>query len=224
MTAFAATTTHPTVTPQAASAGRSPRRLLAAGVVAGPLYVATVAAQYFVRDGYDPTRHAASVLANGEHGWVQIANFAVAALLTIAAAIGMRRSGRAGTWTPRLVGAFGASLVGATVFVADPVEGFPAGTTAEAATTVSWHGMAHLGVGTVGFSCLAVAAIALGRRLRRNGQRAAGTYAVASGLLIVAGFVAVSGSGGASWGVAAFTAGILAGWAWLAVTCTRLAR
>jgi hypothetical protein len=221
MTTIAAT---PTAVSSTTVAGRSSRRLLTAGVVAGPLYVATVVAQYFLRDGYDPTRHAASVLANGDHGWVQITNFLVAAALTVAAAAGLRRSGRAGTWTPRLVGVFGVSLVGAAVFVADPVEGFPPGTLASAAETVSWHGLAHLAAGAVGFTCLAIACFALGRHLRRAGARGAAHYSVASGALIIAGFMAISGSAGATWGVLAFTAGILAGWAWLAVTCARLMR
>ncbi|RIQ30057.1 DUF998 domain-containing protein [Jiangella rhizosphaerae] len=222
MTAIAAT---PTISPATATTatGRASRRLLTAGLVAGPLYVATVVGQYLLRDGYDPTRHAASVLANGDYGWVQIANFVVAAALTVAAAVGMRRSGVAGTWAPRLVGVFGVSLLAAAAFVADPVEGFPPGTPASAAGTMSWHGFAHLAAGTVGFTCLAIACFALGRRLRRDGRGGA-AYSVASGAVVLAGFIAVSASAGASWGVLAFTAGILAGWAWLAVTCARLAR
>ncbi|MBB5789757.1 DUF998 domain-containing protein [Jiangella mangrovi] len=217
MTAIAAT-------PTAASAvTRRSSRLLAAGVVAGPLYVATVVAQYFFRDGYDPTRHAASVLANGDFGWVQITNFAVAAVLTVSAAAGLRRSGVAGTWTPRLVGVYGLSLLGAAVFVADPVEGFPAGTTA-AEATVTWHGSAHLAAGAVGFTCLAVACFVLGRRLRRAGRIGAWRYSAGTGIAILAGFVAIAGSAGATWGVLAFTAGILAGWVWLSVTCAKLAR
>lgn len=206
------------------AAGRTSHRLLTAGVVAGPLYVATVVAQYFFRDGYDPTRHAASVLANGDFGWVQIANFVVAGALTVLAAAGLRRTGAAGTWAPRLVVVFGVSLLAAAAFVADPVEGFPPGTPASAAETMSWHALAHLGAGTVGFTCFAIACFALGRHLRRTGRRGAARYSVVSGALILAGFVAVSAAAGASWGVLAFSAGILAGWTWLAVTCARLVR
>lgn len=211
-------------TTPAAAPARTSRRLLAAGVVAGPLYAVTVVAQYFLRDGYDPTRHAASVLANGDYGWVQITNFLVAAVLTVAAAVGLRRSGLAGTWAPRLVGVFGISLIGAAVFVADPVEGFPPGTLASAAETVSWHGLAHLAAGAVGFTCLAVACFALGRRLRRSGERGAGRYSHVTGIAILGGFMAIAASAGATWGVLAFTAGIVAGWVWISVTCARVAR
>lgn len=228
MTAVAATpavtTVSTTATTATTAAGRWERRLLTAGVVAGPLYLATVVGQYIGRDGYDPTRHAASVLANGDLGWVQIANFLVAAVLTVAAAAGLRRTGGAGTWAPRLVGVFGASLLAAGVFRADPVEGFPPGTPASAAETMSWHGLAHMGAGLVGFTCFAIACFALGRHLRRAGRRGAARYSVASGSLILAGFLAVSGSAGATWGVLAFTAGIVAGWTWLAVSCARLVR
>lgn len=223
MTSIAATPAIASTTSSSTVAGRSSRRLLTAGVVAGPLYAATVVAQYFFRDGYDPTRHPASVLANGELGWVQITNFFVAAALTVAAAAGLRRSGLTAGWVSRMVAVFGVSLVGAAVFVADPVEGFPAGTTA-ADATISWHGMAHLAVGAIGFTCLTIACFALGRRLRKAGRRGAARYSTVSGALIIAGFMAISASGGATWGVLTFTGGILAGWTWLAVTCARLAR
>ncbi|WP_442945873.1 DUF998 domain-containing protein [Nonomuraea sp. LPB2021202275-12-8] len=43
------------------------------------------------RDGFDPRRHALSQLALGEHGWIQTAAFALAGLLVLASALGLRR-------------------------------------------------------------------------------------------------------------------------------------
>ena len=54
-------------------AERITKSLLGYGVIAGPIYVVTVAAQAATRNGFDPTRHAASQLANGDFGWIQIA-------------------------------------------------------------------------------------------------------------------------------------------------------
>ena len=70
---------------------RITKSLLGYGVIAGPIYVLVVAAQMATRDGFDPTRHAASQLANGEWGWIQIATFVVTGAMTIAAAVGVPR-------------------------------------------------------------------------------------------------------------------------------------
>ena len=77
-------------------AERITKSLLGYGVIAGPIYVVLVAAQAATRDGFDPTRHAASQLANGDLGWIQIATFLITGAMTIAAAVGVRRALGAG--------------------------------------------------------------------------------------------------------------------------------
>ena len=82
-------------------ANPSAATLLGYGVIAGPIYVAAVAVQMMIRDGFDPTRHAASQLANGDLGWIQIATFLLTGAMTIAAAVGVRRAlgpGRLSAW------------------------------------------------------------------------------------------------------------------------------
>lgn len=78
-------------------------RLVAGGVVAGPLFLAVWAVQAFTREGFDPGRHPISLLALGGAGWVQIANFVLTGSLYVAAAVGLKRAGQ-GTWGPRLIG------------------------------------------------------------------------------------------------------------------------
>ena len=120
-------------------------RLLTAGIVAGPLFLVLWALQAFTRDGFDPGRHPISLLSLGDLGWIQIANFVVTGALFVACAVGLRRvlhPGRAGTWGPRLVGALGAGLILAGVFVTDAGAGFPAGAPA-GAPEMSWHGALH---------------------------------------------------------------------------------
>ena len=121
---------------------RVTKSLLGYGVIAGPIYVVAVAAQVATRDGFDPTRHAASQLANGDLGWIQIATFLVTGAMTIAAAVGVRRAlgpGRQSAWASGLLGAYGAGLVAAGFFRADPSDGFPPGTP-PGMGEVSWHG------------------------------------------------------------------------------------
>ena len=135
---------------------RITKSLLGYGVIAGPIYVLAVAVQMATRDGFDPTRHAASQLANGDLGWIQIATFLVTGAMTIAAAVGVRRAlgpGRLSAWVSGLLGVYGAGLVAAGIFRADPSDGFPPGTP-PGMGEVSWHGLAHFTVAGIGFACL----------------------------------------------------------------------
>src|SRR5262245_13859060 len=99
---------------------RTPRTLLLAGVVAGPLYLAAGLIQGLTRTGFDLARHPLSGLANGPAGFVQTANFVLTGALVIAAAAGFWRAGgpRSG---PRLraaavfLGLYGACLLAAAV-------------------------------------------------------------------------------------------------------------
>jgi len=98
---------------------RITKSLLGYGVIAGPIYVVVVAAQMATRDGFDPTRHAASQLANGQRGWIQIVTFLVTGAMVIAAAVGARRAlgpGRLSAWASGLLGVDGAGLVVAGIF------------------------------------------------------------------------------------------------------------
>src|SRR6266498_3181897 len=102
---------------------RVTRILLACGVAAGPLYVLLGLVQALTREGFDLRRHELSLLANGELGWIQIANLVVSGLLVVVAAVGMRRvlrPGRGGTWGPRLVGGYGVGLIAAGVLWPTP--------------------------------------------------------------------------------------------------------
>jgi hypothetical protein len=142
---------HQKVTPETAHHSTTPAmspqsaRLLACGIVAGPLFLLVWALQAFTRDGFDPGRHPLSLLSLGDLGWIQIANFVLTGTLFVACSVGMRRvlhSGRGGSWGPRLIGAFGAGLIVAGVFTTDPGAGFPAGAPA-GTPDISWHGALH---------------------------------------------------------------------------------
>src|SRR2546423_12738794 len=90
------------------------RLLLAGGVVAGPLFMGVSLVQAFARPGFDLRRHAISMLSLGDLGWIQTSNFVATGLLVLALAAGVRRAlhpGRAGTWGPLLLGAYGVRLL-----------------------------------------------------------------------------------------------------------------
>ncbi len=152
---------------------RRSRTLLTAGLVAGPLFFGVVAALIATRDGFDLSVHPISLLATGPGGWVQILNFVIAGLLVAAAAVGMGRvlaPGAAARWTTCSVGLFGLGLVASGLFVADPENGFPAGTPAGPATQLSWPAIAHATAATLAYTALTVGIVALSVRLARTGH------------------------------------------------------
>src|SRR4051794_20807025 len=183
------TTTNPPRTVSPASTGtcdpetRVTRSLLGYGVLAGPVYVTASLVQAVTRPDFDLSRHQWSLLATGPHGWIQIANLALTGGMVLALAVGLRRAlagGSGARWAPRLVGVYGASLVAAAAFRADPAFGFPAGTPAGPGA-VSWHGTLHLLSGAVGFTALAAACFVFARRYTREARRAPAILARATG-------------------------------------------
>lgn len=205
---------------------RITKSLLGYGVIAGPIYIVAVAAQVATRDGFDPTRHAASQLANGDLGWIQIATFLITGAMTIAAAVGVRRAlgrGRRSAWAAGLLGAYGVGLVAAGFFRADPSDGFPPGTP-PGMGEVSWHGLAHFAVAGIGFACLFAACFVLGAWFARDGQVSWAWFSRITGLVFAASFLALSsGSGGAAT-ILVFTAAVVLVWAWLAAVSVKLYR
>jgi hypothetical protein len=140
--------------------GLTTRRLVSCGLVAGPLFVVSFLVQGALKgSGYDALRHPVSSLALGDHGWVQTANFLICGILTIAFAVGLWRCRlRAGAV---LTGVWGVGLVGAGVFVTDPVSGFPVGT--PAALDYTTIGALHDGFSLPAFLALAAAQVVLSR-------------------------------------------------------------
>ena len=198
----------------------STRALLTGGAVAGPLYVAVWLVQAFTREGFDITRHPASLLANGGPGWIQTTNFIVSGLLSIAAAIGLRRTmtGRGRVWAPWLVGAYGFGLVIAAGFPADPAAGFPVGTPADYAE-ISTRGMGHFVAGGIGFSGLIAGCLVIAAHYRSIGRRAFARFSAITGILFFGAFAGLSAGAGSRPTIIAFDIAVVLGWTWLTAVC-----
>jgi Protein of unknown function (DUF998) len=207
-----------TVEPACTPTDRVTRSLLGYGVLAGVVYVGVSLTEALTREGFDLGRHSWSLLATGSLGWIHVATFVVTGLMVIAFAVGLRRAltpGAAARWAPRLLGAYGACLVAAGIFRADPAQGFPVGTPQDA-TAVSWHGALHLLAGGVGFVCVAAAGFVVARRYRNEGRRGWAVASRAAGVVLLATFAMMASTAGARPAVLAFTAGVILTWAWLA--------
>jgi hypothetical protein len=208
-------------------ATRVTRSLLGYGVFVGPMYVVVVVTQALLRPGFDLSRDDASLLSNGNLGWIQVANFAVSGLMVIACAVGVRRAlhaGRGATWGARLLCLFGVGLIAAGVFVADPMNGFPAGAPSGHAPTISMHGALHIISAGIGFIGLIAACFVLAGRLSLVGSRRLAIASRATGLIFLIGFGAVATGWSSPAVVAAFWFALLTAWTWLATLAMHLYR
>ena len=105
--------------------------LLACGAVAGPFFTLAWLVEGATRIGYDALQHPISSLAIGEFGWTLMVNFLITGALMLFFALGLRRALaliEESTRAPFLIAAIGIGLLGAGIFVTDPMNGYPLGT------------------------------------------------------------------------------------------------
>jgi hypothetical protein len=170
------------------------RHMLICGVVAGGLFIGLNTIQILTRPGFDLRRLAISVLALGDFGWVQVSNFVLSGLLTIAFAVGVRqtlRGGRAGTFGPILIAANGLALIIGGAFTTDAGLGFPPGAPDTIPDPLSWHAQVHSFSFFLAVISIVLASLVLARRfigVRQWGWLAyCGITAVAMPALVVFG-------------------------------------
>jgi hypothetical protein len=169
------------------------RKLLACGVIAGPLFVVAFIVEGATRANYNPLRHPVSSLELGDFGWTQVANFIVAGLLTLAFAAGMRRALRpvgGSTWGPLLVGACAVGLLGAGIFLTDPLSGYPPGAPEQRHYSV--HGALHDLFSALFFVGLPAACLVFARRFVGWGERGWAIYSAMTGVVFAVAFVLTS--------------------------------
>jgi hypothetical protein len=169
------------------------KALLVCGAIAGPLFVFMFLVEGATRANYNPLRHPVSSLALGDFGWMQVATFLVSGSLTVAFAVGLRRMlhpRRGSTWGPLLMGLWGVGLLGAGVFITDPVSGYPPGTAAlpQPTTDGTLHDLFSL-LGFVGLvaACFVFGGLFVGRR-----KLGWAVYSAVSGVVFVVALVLAS--------------------------------
>lgn len=201
-------------------AGRVTRSLLGYGVLAGPFYVVVALAQgLFIRQGFDLTRDDVSLLSNGSLGWIQIANFVLTGAMVIACAVGLARAlagGRGGTWAPRLLAIYGIGLVAAGLFVADPMNGFPAGAPAGRPDSITVHGILHIAAAGVGFLGFVGACLVMARRFASDRLVRWNIFSMLTGIAFLLAFGGIASGSSSPVVVLAFWAALILAWSWLA--------
>lgn len=162
------------------------KALLTCGVIASPLFIVVFLIEGVARGGgYDSLRHPISSLSIGDLGWIQRASFIITGLLVLAFWIGLRRvlpgpSGLVWGWGPLLIALLGIGLIGAGIFVTDPLNGYPPGTPL-IPTERTTHGILHDLFGIPFFLGLPITCFVFARLFGRWGERSWAAYSALSG-------------------------------------------
>jgi hypothetical protein len=222
------TSNDPSSTFRATRDGRTPgritRSLLRWGVLAGPFYVAVSVILGLTRDGFDFTRHYWSLLANGDFGWVQMANYVLTGLMLVAFAVGLGRAlrpGPADRWAPALVGVFGASLVVAGIFTTDPYGDYPF----NGFHGTSGRGLLHFAALCIGSVAVAAACFALARRFAADAAPGLARFSGVTGVVFLAGLLPfIATFPGNAVNNVRFTAAVVLVLGWIAAVAAHLYR
>ena len=201
------------------------RFLLACGAIGPLLFIVMFLIEGATRPNYNAWHHFVSSLSQGEQGWMQIANFLMCGVLVLCFAIGLRRvlhPGKGSIWGPLLLGIFGLCLIGAGLFVTDPLLGYPPG----APSTPTLHGVVHIFLSLVAFIALPAACFVLARRFAGDpAWHGWAFYSLATGILVIVFFIITdvvasldpNGPAGLFQRLS-----IIIGWGWIALLAFRL--
>lgn len=150
----------------------STKLLLTAGIIAGPLWIVISYAQAFTRDGFDIVRHPASLLSQGNLGWLEVLAFVLAGTMYVASAVGLKQilTGIGRTWAPVMLGIFGVGMIMGGIFRADPALGFPPGTALGIPKTISLSSQIHGIAPILAFVALTTCFFILAKRFFKQGK------------------------------------------------------
>lgn len=163
-------------------------------------------------------QHPISSLSLGPRGWVQEANFTVAAALFGAAAAGLRQA-TGDVVEPSLVAAAGVGLALAAGYATDPVGDYPPGESSEPTRTGAIHNLSALPV----FFGLPVAQVV---SAVRSDQPTWAAYSTVSAVTMLGSVVAAAAGFGGNprwvpYGGAFQRVAVVSGLGWISATCRR---
>ena len=127
-----------------------------------------------------------------------------------------------------LVGVWAVGLLGAGIFVTDPVSGYPPGAT-DRAIQYSWHGALHDLFSLPAFVGLAAACFVFGRWFAGRGERGWAIYSSISGLIFLIAFVLSSAGFGQAAGLVDLAGlfqrlAVVVGFGWITLLAVHLLR
>lgn len=170
----------------------STRYFLACGVIGPLLFVVVFLIEGVTRPGYNPWRHAVSLLSLGAQGWMNSINIFICGLFLLGFALGLKRAlrpGKGSVWGLGLTLLCGVLLLIGAIFPISPALGYPPGV----APTYSLHGLIHAIAVTIFFGCLSALCFVVGQRfVRDTGWKGWVLYSRLTGVVVAVFYIATS--------------------------------
>lgn len=170
------------------------KALLLCGAIACPLFIIIVLIEGAVRPDYNSLLHPLSSLSIGDTGWTQILNFIFTGILLVIFSLGLKQvctSDKVKFRGPLLIRLVGIGLIGAGIFVTDPLFGYPT-VKPLVLRQFTFHGHLHDGFSMLVFICLPWACFAFRKHFIAKGEQGWATYSVFTGYIMIATFIITS--------------------------------
>jgi hypothetical protein len=107
-------------------------------------------------------------------------------------------------------------MIVAALFRADPMDGFPVGTSIGPPKSISTSGLIHFAAGGLGFVCLGVSCLFAARAMSRRASRSLARLSLFSGVAVLLGFFGGTAIPHSS-PVLGIWIAVVVGWLWLSV-------
>lgn len=170
------------------------KQLLISGIIACPLFTLSWLIAGATREGYSWMRHPISSLSIGNLGWTQTTTFLVVGALLFGFAIALMRilkSQGNSVWGARIIALCAIGLIGAGLFVTDPLSGYPLGlhTLRE---NRSLSGVLHDSFSAFLFIGYPIAAYKFARIFMKKKETGWAIYTIVSGISFICFFIITS--------------------------------
>ncbi len=170
------------------------KALLICGAIACPIFIIAVFIEGATRSDYNSLLYPLSSLSIGDMGWTQILNFIITGILLVLFSLGLRqvfKSKKLKFRGPLLIGLVGIGLMGAGIFVTDPIFGYPTSKPLML-RQFTFHGHLHDAFSMLVFICLPWACFAFRKHFITTGEQGWAAYSSFTGFSMIVIFVLTS--------------------------------
>lgn len=168
--------------------------LLLFGAIACPLFIIVVLIEGAIRPNYNSLLYPLSSLSIGNTGWTQILNFIFTGILLVIFSFGLKQvcnSDKVKSRGPLLIRLVGIGLIGAGVFVTDPIFGYPSDKPL-VLRQFTFHGHLHDGFSMLVFICLPWACFAFREYFITQDKKGWANYSTYTGYAMIVTFIITS--------------------------------
>lgn len=170
------------------------KALLSCGAIACPLFIILVLIEGAIRPNYNSFLYPLSSLSIGDTGLIQISNFIFTGILLVIFSLGLKQvcnSDKEKFRGPLLIRSVGIGLIGAGIFVTDPIFGYPPDKSL-VLRQFTFHGHLHDGFSMLVFICLPWACFVFRKYFIAKGKKGWANYSAFTGYAMIATFIFTS--------------------------------